>query len=325
MGMTVNVTKELIRCSICNNIVPKQRYCPKCGKLLIKTIKNTPLKVEEPVTEKPSPEKADEEVENSPVEQLEKLREKIKNSENERRESIDHESSDNDLLTGVEQDKMVKNGDEYMVRNKESKDIVINDDDESINFSSAEGEVFAFTPDKYTAETVQKTAKNVRYESYLVNLLKEDEITEETFLGLYNGIADDTHKMIMRRGEIITEIETAVKGYRSTIISAQQGMKLLDIRKSINDASEDEYQVKAAALKWDIDNYGRRVNEEEQKATYLKNLGKLIDSKELNNLISDVNNSLNILSKLNVSEDAKSKIHNSMREVISLLKETDSK
>ncbi len=188
--------------------------------------------------------------------------------------------------------------------------------------TSIEGKNFSFKPDKYTVETVQKIAKNVKYMSYLVNLLKEDEIAEDTFLGLYTGIADDTHKMIVRRGELIEEIEGAIKGYSSTISSAQQGMKLLNIRKSIDDASDEEYKVKAAALKWDIDNYGRRINEEEQKADYLKNLGSLIDSDEVDKLTNDVHNSTNTLVKLDIKDSVKDKIRDSMQEALTLLKET---
>ena len=43
MGMSVTTSKEFIRCSICNKVVPKQQYCPKCGKLLIKNYKRPSL------------------------------------------------------------------------------------------------------------------------------------------------------------------------------------------------------------------------------------------------------------------------------------------
>ena len=47
MGMSVTTSKELIRCSICNKVVPKQQYCPKCGKLLIKNYKSPVSKTKE--------------------------------------------------------------------------------------------------------------------------------------------------------------------------------------------------------------------------------------------------------------------------------------
>ena len=323
MEMPLNDNKEMIRCSICNKVVPKQQYCPKCGKLLIKNFKNTQSKAETADTQKSSLENPVKVATTSPMEQLDKLRQKIRNSENVRKEIIENEPINNDLLSGEKADGVRIEGENPMVRNTESKDIVIEEgESEAIHFDSIEGKNFSFKPDKYTVETVQKIAKNVKYMSYLVNLLKEDEIAEDTFLGLYTGIADDTHKMIVRRGELIEEIEEAIKGYSSTISSAQQGMKLLNIRKSIDDASDEEYKVKAAALKWDIDNYGRRINDEEQKADYLKNLGSLIDSDELDKLTNDVHNSTNTLVKLDIKDSVKDKIQDSMQEALTLLKET---
>jgi hypothetical protein len=316
MSMSASAPKELIRCSICNKVVPKQQYCPKCGKLLIKNFKNPPVKDKETDQEKNAPNQIEEETTNN-TEQLDILRTKFKKSEEDRRENLEKESMEGDMLSGSKKEE--KASEENMVKNIEINDIVL-DDTENIKEAGVNG--FVFTPDKYTVDTVQKIAKNVRYESYLVDLLKSDEMNEETFLGLYKGIADDTHRLIQRRGEIITEIETAIKTYKSTITAAQHGMKLLDIRKSIDDASDEEYKVKSAAFKWDINHYGGKISSEEQKASYLKNLGSLIDSRELDDLISDVNSSIGIASKLNVSEEVKGKIQTSMREALSLLKET---
>ena len=55
-------------------------------------------------------------------------------------------------------------------------------------------------------ETTPNVAQNVKDVSSLVNLLKEDEMNEDSFLELYNGMADDAHKLTIRRGELITEI-----------------------------------------------------------------------------------------------------------------------
>ncbi len=79
MEMPLNENKEMIRCSICNKVVPKQQYCPKCGKLLIKNFKNTPSKVETADTEKSSLENPVKEARQLVrLEQLDKLRQKIR-------------------------------------------------------------------------------------------------------------------------------------------------------------------------------------------------------------------------------------------------------
>jgi hypothetical protein len=317
MEMSVREKNELIRCSICNKVVPKQQYCPKCGKLLIKNMKNIPTKVEATDIEIP-----EEDSNANPTDQLESLRKKMKKSENIRIENVENDMNDGDLILNSESEELLVEEERILVRNTDSKDIVLDDSDSSeVNITSIT-ENINFKPDKYTLETVQKIAKNIKYESYLVNLLKGDEIAHDAFFRLYNGLADDTHKMIVRRGELITEIDEKIIGYKSTVSTAQQGMKLLNIRKSINDASEEEYKIKAAALKWDLNNYGKKINEEEQKANYLKNLGSLIDEKELDKLTNDVNACCNTLAKLDMEDKAKEKILNSMKDALAVLKET---
>lgn len=301
--MAVTVTKGLVRCGNCNSLVFKQRYCPKCGKVLSSSIK----KDETDMDKKSS--KPVEEIEfvTSSTEQLEKLRQKNKKIENERLAIINEESNDKDLFIGDENENAVITTDA--------------NEEEKLNEEYSSGS-YDFSPDKYTLETVQKIAKNVKYESYLVHLLKEGDITKESFVGLFSGMAEETHRLIQRRGELISEVEDTLKGHREIVEKAQQGMKLLDIRRSIEDASEEEYTVKAAALNWDIDHYHSKMSEEEQKATYLKNLGRLLEHSELEKLLSYVDNNVEIITKLNVNEDLKGKIKNSLGEVLTLLKET---
>jgi hypothetical protein len=316
--MSANMSNELIRCSICNKVVPKQQYCPKCGKLLIKNYKGPAFKAKESSQEKKNQKPVEEKVDKDESSELEKLREQMKKIEDERREAIEEESKSIDLIIGEKEDLLISG--DPMVKTLDSKDILIDKVEEvAINI----GDGFVYTPDKYTMDTVQKLTKNVRYQSRLVKMLSEKEMNEQTFLGLYKGLADDTHKLILRRNEVIEEIDSSVDGYENIIKVAQQGMKLLDIRMAIDDASEEEYKVKSAAFKWDINNYKNKIKTDEAKSNYLRNLGALINAEELESLIDDVDDSLNLLPKINVSDETKHKINSSMNEALSLIKETN--
>jgi hypothetical protein len=325
MGMSVTTSKELIRCSICNKIVPKQQYCPKCGKLLIKNYKGSIPKAKDPSHSKKE-EKTNTEDETSESEQLENLNEKLLALENGRKKAIEEESKQIDLILEKDEEEKEEDvviGGASMAKTMESKDIFL--DDNSLNIVDVEvADQFVYTPDKYTMDAVQKLAKNVRFQAHLVKMLKDEEMNEETFIGLYKGLADDTHRLIQRRGETVQEIDSSIGGYQNTIKIAQQGMKLLDIRRSIDDVSEEEYKVKSAAFKWDLNHYGQKIKSEESKANYLRNLGSLIEADELNSLIDDVNDSLNVLSKLSVSDGTRKMLDISMKEALTLLKETNS-
>jgi hypothetical protein len=159
----------------------------------------------------------------------------------------------------------------------------------------------------------------------LVQLLQEGQITEEIFTRLFNGLADETHGLISRREQSLNELVSLMKGYESTVLSAQQGMKLLDLRKSIGDASEEEFVVKSSALNWDIKNYGNKKLNGHKKSDYLKYIGKLIPEEELKKLENMANQYSEDANSINVSVATRERIMTTMQEVASILREAFSK
>jgi uncharacterized Zn finger protein (UPF0148 family) len=276
----VTVLKEYVRCSNCGKPVVKQKFCPRCGNILIEDPESPPAEGEKVMDDKTS----ENPVEANPTEQLEKLSQKVQSSEDERRANIEEESE---------------------TVGKEDLGTVDKEGVKVVTFASDEGTSLVNASVVATMETVPNVTKNVKDVSDLVNLLKGDEIGEDAFA----HAVDDTHKLILRRGELIAEMEAAVKGYRSTMISVRQNMKLLNIR------------ARAAALRRDIDDYMRGTGGE-QEAAHLGSLGGLNDSEELEKLMSAVNLCSDALSELRVSDDVKGKIQNSMEEALSLLRET---
>jgi hypothetical protein len=288
--MTVAVVKEYVKCSHCKKPVIKQKFCPRCGNVLIPEPESPPQTGEEKNMDKKTSENPVEVVEANPAEQLEKLGEKAKGLEEERRATIEKELRE----TGGKKDSEKKH--------KEGAD--------EVTPASGEGKNLVDKLDKSTTVTTQSDEMPMINESHLIKLLNEDKISDEAFLKLYNQMADDAQKLVHRRKELIDEIEASIKGYRTSLISVQQNMKLLNLR------------ARAAALKRDIDDYKKGITDEDQKATYLRTLHRLNDSEGLENLVSAVNNCDDALSDLNLSDGIKDKIHNSMKEALDLLQET---
>jgi hypothetical protein len=286
--MTEAVVQEYVRCAYCKRPVIKQKFCPRCGNILIKD-DESPLKVDEKMVEEKIPEKPIETVVEKPIEQLEKLSQQTQNSEEERKVAIEMEPSETPA----------------------KKDPVTNEAESAVEVVPVSDEVKhpVATSEADTIKTVPNVIKNVKDMSNLLNLLKEDEMTEDAFLGLYNGLADDAQKLVTKRGELISEIKAAVNDYRSKMISVKHDMKLLNIR------------VRAAALKRDINDYKHGLREGKE-AAHLENLEGLKDSAELEELMVAVNNCVDALSELHMSEEIRSKIETSMQGTLSLLKET---
>jgi hypothetical protein len=228
------------------------------------------------------------------------------------------ESQLNGLESGVpEVDKMMSQKVEAEVSPADSDEVMVKERKplrDGVDLSS-------YTPDPYTKEIVEKMAKQVKYEVNIVQLFKDGQVPEEIFMRLFHNMADVIGGLMARREEVVKELNGLMKGYKSTVLSAQQGMKLLDLRKSLDDVTEEEYVVKAAALNWDINHYGQRISEGRQKAEYLKSLGNLVPVEEVNDLKNISASCMEASSMKHISEGTREKIKKAMQDASSILDE----
>jgi hypothetical protein len=259
----------------------------------------------------------------SAFEQLQQIRVEAKQREVSRENTIEAHLEDNqkalkpnnELENELTENYTLRENKKSVKQTNSSKNIF--DEDKKME---KKDEPKGYKPDLYVKEIVEKMAKSVKYEVNLVQLLHESQMTEEIFSRLFDGMADETHGLITRREEVLNELVSLMKGYESTVLSAQQGMKLLDLRKSIGDASDDEYIVKSAALNWDIKNYGNKILEGRQRSDYLKSLGKLVPTEELEELQKLSEKYLESVDSINVSNATQERIKQAMQEANSLLK-----
>ena len=98
-------------------------------------------------------------------------------------------------------------------------------------------------------------------------------------------------------------------------------MKLLDLRKSLDDVSEEEYHVKAAALNWDVSHYGKKTSECQMKSDYLRSLGGLIQVDEVNDLKDMAAGCMDASSMKHINDSIREKIKKAIQEVSSILNE----
>ncbi len=320
--MESNRTIEIVQCINCNSIVPKRLYCRKCGKALLDTTTKT---LSEPSInkEKYSPDKeqvSDTNIKSSSIYGNKITYDQLKTIRNEMKIKESYKTTSTDSLPQVEQElikqnddieisKIVENLTPQRTERAEKQTYLITEKDQS------------YSPDLYVKEIVEKMSKSVKYEVNLVQLLQEGQMTEEIFTRLFNGLTDETHSLISRREQSINEITSLMKGYESTVLSAQQGMKLLNLRKSIGDASEEEFVIKSSALNWDITYYGNKIRDGHNKSNYLKYIGGLIPEEEITELENIANKYSENEKSINVSKASRERIMNAMQEAASILRE----
>ena len=307
---------ENVQCPKCNKVVPRQDYCPECGQVLNDTPATPPEtdnKVEDQTTSRTlnflqfrrelKKDKTKQDLQSQPQEVKMHLQESVK--------------SDAPKIM----EKAVPEVDKIMSQKVEpvNTDLKKVGDEEKPPAQNVDH--VSHTPDLYTMELVEKLVKQLRYEVNLVHMFKEGDVPEEIFTRLFTGMTDEIPGLLARRDEATKELAGLMKMHGSVVLSAQQGLKLLGLRRSFDDCSEEEYKVKAAALNWDVNHYGDKISKGQMKADYLRTLGGLIQVDEVNDLKDIAARCMDASSIQHFNDSVREKIKKAMQEASSLLNE----
>ena len=214
--MSTESTVENVLCSKCNKVVPKQDICPECGQVLdVETI--VPPKTTDKVEDQPA---------SRTLNFLQFRREfkKDKTTQSTQTQPQDVKKPPQRIVKN-DAPKVMENAvpevenmtsPKIELVNTESKKII-----EEEKPTTQTVDYRSYTPDPYTKELVEKLVKQLRYEVNLVQLFKEGQVPEEIFMRLFNGMTDEIPSLIARRGESMKELSSLMKGYKSTVLSAQ--------------------------------------------------------------------------------------------------------
>ena len=137
-----------------------------------------------------------------------------------------------------------------------------------------------FAPDPLTKEVMDSLAKNITLKIRLVKLLRDSRVKEETFKKLFDSYVEQGRMWVSRRDEIIKRFKSDIDRMENALVTARKDHELLEIRKSIGDADEEEYKVKAPAYKWDIEHLEEEIKNRKGGIFYVVNLKKLVPEEE---------------------------------------------
>ena len=177
-----------------------------------------------------------------------------------------------------------------------------------------------YVPDALSRDLMENLAKNLTMRIRLVNLYREGRMKEETFVKLFEEYTKEGTIYSTRRNELIRKLDVEIEELDSSYTTSTQALELLDIRKYIGDASEEEYAVKAPAYRWDIDNFDSKIFEKKNKSAYLKNIEEVIPQGEMKELRESASLQYNTVDALQITnEDVLAKIKESLYEAIKYL------
>jgi len=285
---------EVIRCPNCKEDVPKTLYCLNCGyplykleqkksdetveKIEFETEGKVDMSVEIPPQEQELAEKemAEEEEQNLEIETPILVEEKPQEQELEEKEMAEEEQKH--LEEEVENEEIFEEPSEGQNELELKKDIFPSEESESYMINEMRIE---FAPDPLTKEIMESLAKNITLKVRLVRLLRESQVKEETFKKLFDSYVDQGKLWVERRDEIIKRFKADIERMEQELISARKDYELLEIRKNIGDASDEEYNVKAPSYKWDIENLEKDIKNSRGGIQYVFNLKGLIPEEEV--------------------------------------------
>jgi len=160
-----------------------------------------------------------------------------------------------------------------------------------------------FVPDPLTKDLLDNFAKNITLKIKLVKLYRDGAIKEETFLKLFEGYAADGKIWSSRREEILRKLAAEIEEMEDAYDKASDALELLEVRRSIGEATADEYTAKAPAYRWDIDHFDNVVGEKKNKSSYLENISNALTEAEMKELRELASIQYNTLESLQISKD----------------------
>ena len=314
----MSTSSEVIHCPNCKEDVPRTLYCLNCGYPLYKLEqeKKPEDQTEEPVVETEPEAKVDMSIEYEPptetfmaedpepevepepepdpepeVEiEVEEEPETVWEPEPEEEPIAELES---EAEIGVEAEPEVVTGPEEEPEPVYEPEPVLEPEVEPVLITPEDREEYMmdeiqieFAPDPLTKEIMDNLAKNITLKVRLVRLLRDNSVKEETFRKLFDSYVDQGRLWVSRRDDIITRFKADLERMENEFVVARKDFELLEIRKNIGDAGDNEYGVKAPAYKWDIEHLDTEINSCKGGIQYMVNLKSLVPGEEVAELES---------------------------------------
>jgi hypothetical protein len=138
-----------------------------------------------------------------------------------------------------------------------------------------------FAPDPLTKEVMENLAKNITLKIRLVRLLRDGQVKEETFKKLFDSYVEQGRIWVSRRDDTVRRFKADIDRMEEALITARKDFELLEIRRNIGDANDEEYKVKAPAYKWDIEHLEEEIKNRKGGILYVANLSKLVPEEEI--------------------------------------------
>ena len=177
-----------------------------------------------------------------------------------------------------------------------------------------------FAPDPLTKEVMDNLAKNITLKIRLVRLLRDGQVKEETFKKLFDSYVEQGRIWVSRRDDTVRRFKADIERMEESLITARKDFELLEIRRNIGDADDEEYKVKAPAYNWDMEHLESEIKNRKGGVLYVANLRKLVPDEEIAELETMADSDYGELDKIEgITADTIAKMKETLAESLNIL------
>ncbi len=142
-----------------------------------------------------------------------------------------------------------------------------------------------YEPDPVIREVMGNLAKNISMKIRLVDLLRTGGVKSEIFSKLFDSYLARGELLMNSRSEMLERVRYDLGSMDGALYEAKEGLEELDIRRAIEDVSEEEYAAKAPGFQWDIGQYKDEVGKKRADIYYLEDIKRMMSSGEIGELV----------------------------------------
>jgi len=130
-------------------------------------------------------------------------------------------------------------------------------------------------PDPAIEELANELLNSVYLELWSVGLLRKEETGEEQFMRTFEAYHGRVERCIGRRDHLLDQIDD-LEAHEAKAGGARIELDELDIRKSLGDLHEGEYEARAPALRWTIGHFEAEIEGRRGRIALLEDLFRLM-------------------------------------------------
>ena len=129
-------------------------------------------------------------------------------------------------------------------------------------------------------ELATELLNSVYLKLWSVGLLRKDETDENQFLKAFEGYSDRLERCIGIRDHLLDQIRD-LGAHEAKAREARVELDKLDVRKSLGDLHEGEYQAMAPALRWVIEHHEAETERQQDRIALLEDPMSLMPSEKV--------------------------------------------